>query len=156
PWAVTGSSRSPTRKWRRHGRRRCWTRSCGWGSAIRRSPRRSTRLHPGLANDRLIGFSMSFTKHPCAIVETIAVGEGTQIDAFAHILPGASIGADCRIGGHTFVQNDVVVGDRVTVEQGVQLWDGVTLENDVFVGPNATFTNRGFEDIRELQRTVVR
>jgi UDP-2-acetamido-3-amino-2,3-dideoxy-glucuronate N-acetyltransferase len=79
--------------------------------------------------------------HPNAICETTSVGSGTKIWAFAHILPGATIGRDCNICDHTFIENQVVIGDRVTIKCGVQLWDGVRLEADVFVGPNATFTN---------------
>lgn len=84
---------------------------------------------------------MDYFKHQLALVETAAVGKGTRIWAFAHILPGAKIGADCNICDHTFIENDVTIGDRVTIKCGVQLWDGVRLEDDVFVGPNATFTN---------------
>jgi len=84
---------------------------------------------------------MDYFKHELAVVETQAVGHGTRIWAFAHILPGATIGADCNICDHTFIENDVIIGDRVTVKCGVQVWDGVRLEDDVFVGPNATFTN---------------
>ena len=87
---------------------------------------------------------MAIFKHGTALVESACVGEGTRIEAFAHILPGAQIGRDCRIGDHTFIENDVVVGDRVTVHCGVQLWDGVRIEDDVFIGPNATFTNERF------------
>ncbi len=87
--------------------------------------------------------------HPAAICETNAVGPGTRIWAFAHVLPGAVIGADCNICDHVFIENDVVVGDRVTVKSGVQLWDGVRLGNDVFVGPNATFTNDRFPRSRK-------
>lgn len=83
-------------------------------------------------------------RHPAALVETSSIGRGTRVWAFAHVLPGARIGADCNLCDHVFVENDVVVGDRVTVKCGVQLWDGVTLEDDVFVGPNATFTNDPF------------
>ncbi len=79
--------------------------------------------------------------HPNAICETTSIGAGTRIWAFAHILPGATIGRDCNICDHTFIENKVVVGDRVTIKCGVQVWDGVRLEADVFVGPNATFTN---------------
>src|SRR5690348_183725 len=82
--------------------------------------------------------------HPHAIVETTKIGEGTRIWAFAHILPGASIGADCNVCDGVFIENDVVVGDRVTLKCGVQLWDGIVLEDGVFVGPNATFTNDPF------------
>lgn len=85
-----------------------------------------------------------FFQHPAAIVETDRIGTGTSIWAFAHILPGATIGNDCNFCDHTFVENDVVVGNNVTVKCGVQLWDGVRLEDDVFVGPNATFTNDPF------------
>ena len=82
--------------------------------------------------------------HPQALCETKKVGARTRIWAFAHILPGARIGADCNICDHTFIEDDVVVGDRVTMKCGVQLWDGVRIEDDVFIGPNATFSNDRF------------
>jgi len=82
--------------------------------------------------------------HKLSLVESDSVGAGTRVWAFAHILPRAVIGCDCNIGGHTFVENDVVVGDRVTIKCGVQLWDGVRIGDDVFIGPNATFTNDPF------------
>ena len=82
-----------------------------------------------------------FKAHEMAIVETNAVGQGTRVWAFSHIMAGAVIGRDCNIGEHVFVENGAVVGDRVTVKNGVHVWEGVTLENDVFVGPNVAFTN---------------
>jgi acetyltransferase-like isoleucine patch superfamily enzyme/dTDP-4-dehydrorhamnose 3,5-epimerase-like enzyme len=82
--------------------------------------------------------------HEFALCESTAIGPGTRIWAFAHVLPGARVGADCNICDHVFIENDVVLGDRVTVKCGVQLWDGVRLGDDVFVGPNATFTNDPF------------
>lgn len=103
---------------------------------------------------------MKFFLHPQALCETTAVGEGTRIWAFAHVLPGAVVGRDCNLCDHVFVENDVRIGDRVTVKSGVQLWDGVTLEDDVFVGPNATFTNDPFPRSRRpperFSRTTVR
>jgi UDP-2-acetamido-3-amino-2,3-dideoxy-glucuronate N-acetyltransferase len=84
---------------------------------------------------------MTPSVHPQGICESENVGEGTRIWAFAHVLPGARIGADCNICDHVFVENDVLIGDRVTIKCGVQVWDGVTLADDVFVGPNVTFTN---------------
>jgi UDP-2-acetamido-3-amino-2,3-dideoxy-glucuronate N-acetyltransferase len=117
----------------------------------------SARL-PGLAypQPRL----MSYFKHETAIVESSAIGSGTRIWAFAHVLPGAKIGADCNICDHTFVENEVVIGDRVTVKCGVQIWDGVCLEDDVFVGPGAAFTNdlypRSKQRVSEHPRTIVR
>src|SRR4029079_14429562 len=82
-----------------------------------------------------------FFLHPQGLCESQAVGAGTRIWAFAHVLPGARIGRDCNICDGVFIENDVVLHDRVTVKCGVQLWDGTTLEDDVFVGPHATFTN---------------
>lgn len=101
-----------------------------------------------------------FIKHANALVETNNIGAGTRIWAFAHILPGAVIGADCNICDLTFIENDVVVGDRVTIKSGVQLWDGIILEDDVFVGPNAVFTNDPFPRSKQypeaFARTIVR
>ncbi len=82
-----------------------------------------------------------FFQHETAIVESPSIGAGTRIWAFAHVLPGAVIGAGCNICDQTFIENDVRIGDRVTIKCGVQIWDGITLEDDVFVGPNATFSN---------------
>jgi UDP-2-acetamido-3-amino-2,3-dideoxy-glucuronate N-acetyltransferase len=84
---------------------------------------------------------MNFFVHEKGLCESTNIGEGTRIWAFAHVLPGATIGADCNICDGVFIENDVTIGDHVTVKCGVQLWDGVTLEDNVFVGPNATFTN---------------
>lgn len=102
---------------------------------------------------------MSAVIHEKAICESVHVGERTRIWAFAHVLPGARIGADCNICDGVFIENDVVVGDRVTVKCGVQLWDGVSLSDDVFVGPNVTFTNDPFPRSKQppeaFSRTVV-
>jgi acetyltransferase-like isoleucine patch superfamily enzyme len=101
-----------------------------------------------------------YFKHSAALVESMQIGQGTRIWAFAHVLPGAAVGRDCNICDHVFIENDVRLGDRVTVKCGVQLWDGVVLEDDVFVGPNATFTNDAFPRSRRkpasFLRTIVR
>ena len=102
----------------------------------------------------------SYYKHPAALVEALNIGKDTRIWAFAHILPRASIGADCNICDHVFIENDVVVGNRVTVKCGVQLWDGMRVEDDVFIGPNATFTNdispRSRQHLAEYPETVLK
>lgn len=79
--------------------------------------------------------------HPQALCESPDVGPGTRVWAFAHVLPGAKVGADCNICDCAFVEGGAVVGDRVTLKNAVLVWVGVTLEDDVFVGPNAIFTN---------------
>ena len=87
--------------------------------------------------------------HEKALCESTRVGAGTRVWAFAHILPGATVGADCNVCDGVFIESDVVVGDRVTIKCGVQLWDGLRIEDDVFIGPNATFTNDRFPRSRQ-------
>jgi UDP-2-acetamido-3-amino-2,3-dideoxy-glucuronate N-acetyltransferase len=79
--------------------------------------------------------------HPSADVKSQSIGEGTSVWQFVVILAQASIGRDCNINAHCFIENDVMLGDRVTVKCGVYLWDGLRVADDVFIGPNATFTN---------------
>lgn len=83
-----------------------------------------------------------FFQHSLAVVEQgVAIGKGTRIWAFAHIVKGAVIGEDCNICDHTFIEGQVRMGNRVTIKCGVYLWDGLLLEDDVFIGPAAVFTN---------------
>ena len=84
---------------------------------------------------------MSVFVHPNGLCESTTVGDGTRVWAFAHVLAGAVVGADCNIGDHAFIEGGAVVGDRVTVKNAVLVWDGVTVEDDVFLGPNMIFTN---------------
>ncbi len=79
--------------------------------------------------------------HRLADVATSKIGDGTKVWQFVVVLPGASVGSDCNICSHVFIENDVVMGDRVTVKNGVRLYDGLRIGNDVFIGPNVTFTN---------------
>ena len=79
--------------------------------------------------------------HPTAEIQTKHVGDGTDVWQYCVILSGATIGKNCNINCHVFIENDVVVGDHVTIKSGVQLWDGLRIEDNVFVGPNVTFTN---------------
>jgi UDP-2-acetamido-3-amino-2,3-dideoxy-glucuronate N-acetyltransferase len=79
--------------------------------------------------------------HERALVESDAIGPGTRIWAFAHVMPGAVVGADCNICDHTYIEGDVIIDDRVTLKSGVSLWEGLRIDDDVFIGPQATSTN---------------
>jgi len=83
----------------------------------------------------------AFFQHPSALVESAAIGAGTRIWAFAHVLKGARVGRHCNIGDHCFIEGGARVGDNVTVKNGVALWDGVVVGDNAFVGPFAVFTN---------------
>ena len=79
--------------------------------------------------------------HPLADVKTDRIGKNTMVWQFSVILEMASIGDNCNINCHTFIENDVVIGNNVTIKSGVFLWDGISIEDNVFIGPNVTFTN---------------
>jgi UDP-2-acetamido-3-amino-2,3-dideoxy-glucuronate N-acetyltransferase len=83
----------------------------------------------------------TYFAHPTALVEAADIGRGTRVWAFCHILPGVTVGRDCNLGDHVFIEGGVQIGDDVVIKNGVSVWAGVTLEDRVFVGPNAAFTN---------------
>ncbi|MDN3920984.1 N-acetyltransferase [Roseateles violae] len=85
---------------------------------------------------------MSYWKHESAIVDEGAqLGEGTKVWHFAHVSPGARIGARCSLGQGVYVGNEVVIGDGCKVQNNVSVYDAVTLEDEVFCGPSMVFTN---------------
>ena len=79
--------------------------------------------------------------HPLGLCESDDVGAGTRVWAWAHVMPGASIGQDCNICDHAYVEGGARLGDRVTVKNAVLVFDGVHVGDDVFLGPNVLFTN---------------
>jgi len=85
---------------------------------------------------------VGFEAHPTAVIDAgAAVGEGTRVWHFAHVMSGARVGARCVLGQNVFVGGGAVVGDGCRIQNNVSIYDGVTLEADVFVGPSAVFTN---------------
>lgn len=104
--------------------------------------------------------NVDYFVHPNALCESCCIGKDTKIWAFAHVLPGARVGAECNICDNVFIENDVLIGDRVTIKCGVQVWDGIEIMDDVFIGPNATFTNDRFPRSKqypeEFMRTIVK
>ena len=98
--------------------------------------------------------------HHLADVQSKNIGRDTFIWQYSVILKGATIGSNCNINCHTFIENDVIIKDNVTVKSGVYLWDGLTIENNVFIGPNVTFTNderpRSKQYPQIFQRTIIK
>jgi acetyltransferase-like isoleucine patch superfamily enzyme/dTDP-4-dehydrorhamnose 3,5-epimerase-like enzyme len=98
--------------------------------------------------------------HDLADVASDQIGEGTRIWQFVVVLENASIGSNCNICSHVFIENDVTIGDNVTIKNGARLWDGVRVENNVFIGPNVTFTNDKFprskHHDKEFEKTTVK
>ena len=107
--------------------------------------------------------------HETAIVETDRIGAGTRVWAFAHIMPDVTVGANCNVGDHCFIETGARIGENVTVKNGNMVWAGVTLEDGVFVGPHVFFTNdlyprsprlpqaaRRYQDQSWMKPTVIR
>jgi acetyltransferase-like isoleucine patch superfamily enzyme len=88
-----------------------------------------------------VSVKAEFFVHAAALVETQDVGARTRIWAFAHVMAGARVGADCNICDHAFIESGAVLGNNVTVKNGVAVWCGVTVEDNVFLGPNCVLTN---------------
>jgi len=84
---------------------------------------------------------MAYFKHPTAVVESEAIGEGTKIWHFAHIREGAKIGKNCVIGKSVYIDADVEIGNGVKIQNFVSVYKGVKIEDNVLIGPAVTFTN---------------
>lgn len=98
--------------------------------------------------------------HPTADVATRFIGDGTRVWQFTVVSEDVTIGRNCNICSHCFIESGVQIGDGVTVKNGVSLWTGVTLEDDVFVGPGVAFSNDKMPRSRRrpeiYQKTFVR
>lgn len=80
--------------------------------------------------------------HQSAYVDDgAAIGPGTKIWHFCHIMTGAAIGANCSLGQNVFVARGCTIGNNVKIQNNVSIYEGVTLEDDVFCGPSMVFTN---------------
>ena len=79
--------------------------------------------------------------HKLSDVQSLKIGENTNIWQFCVVLPDAEIGDNCNICSHCFIENDVKIGNNVTLKFYVEVPDGTEIEDDVFIGPNVTFTN---------------
>ena len=104
--------------------------------------------------------SSNFFHHPSAIIDPgAAIGDGTKIWHFCHIMPTARIGRNCILGQNVFVDNNTRIGNGVKIQNNVSVYNGVIIEDDVFLGPSMVFTNvinpRSFIERKEEFRTTI-
>ena len=88
-----------------------------------------------MADKPYFAHSSAFVDEPCAI------GEGTRIWHFSHVMKDAAIGRGCNLGQNVFVASGVRIGDNCKIQNNVSLYAGVVLEDHVFCGPSMVFTN---------------
>lgn len=87
-------------------------------------------------------FEKDFFAHETAVIDSeCAIGKGTKIWHFSHIMSGSVIGEGCNIGQNVVISPSVVLGRNVKIQNNVSIYTGVTCGDDVFLGPSCVFTN---------------
>ncbi|HET8737402.1 MAG TPA: acyltransferase [Pricia sp.] len=83
-----------------------------------------------------------FFAHETAVLDKgCAIGKGTKIWHFSHIMPNCTIGQNCNLGQNVVISPNVVLGNNVKIQNNVSVYTGVICEDDVFLGPSMVFTN---------------
>jgi UDP-2-acetamido-3-amino-2,3-dideoxy-glucuronate N-acetyltransferase len=82
-----------------------------------------------------------FVHESSYVDEPVAIGEGTKIWHFSHVLAHTEIGRECTIGQNVMIGPHVRIGNRVKIQNNVSIYEGVELEDEVFCGPSMVFTN---------------
>jgi UDP-2-acetamido-3-amino-2,3-dideoxy-glucuronate N-acetyltransferase len=78
--------------------------------------------------------SVSCFAHPTAVFDPdSAIGKGTRIWSFSHIMTGSVVGENCNLGHNVVVSPDVVLGRNVKVQNNFSIYTGVVCEDDVFL-----------------------
>lgn len=73
--------------------------------------------------------------------EGVAIGRGTKIWHFCHIMGNATIGEDCTIGKYVEIGPEARIGRGCKIQNNVSVYKGVHLDDYVFCGPGVVFTN---------------
>ncbi len=100
--------------------------------------------------------------HPTAVIDAgVAIGAGSKIWHFSHVLKGSRLGERCNLGQNVVVGPDVSIGSGCKIQNNVSVYQGVTLEDDVFCGPSMVFTNifnprAHVPRMHEVRRTLVK
>jgi len=109
-----------------------------------------------------IGKKRRYSVHPSSYVDKdAAIGRGTEIWHFSHVLKGSAIGQNCKIGQNVLIGPDVKIGNGCKIQNNVSIYKGVTIEDEVFCGPSCVFTNvynprSAIPRMKELKTTVLR
>jgi UDP-2-acetamido-3-amino-2,3-dideoxy-glucuronate N-acetyltransferase len=84
----------------------------------------------------------AYFAHESAFIDPgAAIGTGTKVWHFSHVLKGARIGERCVLGQNVNVDGGAVIGNNVKIQNNVSVYSGITVEDDVFLGPSCVLTN---------------
>jgi acetyltransferase-like isoleucine patch superfamily enzyme len=85
------------------------------------------------------------------------IGEGTVVRDHVNLYK-CKIGKNCRVESFVYIEEGVTVGDYCKIKPHVYIPTGVVIEDRVFLGPNVTFTNDKYPQVKgdwKLLNTVV-
>jgi len=82
-----------------------------------------------------------FAHETACIDDGAAIGAGTRIWHFCHIMRDSKLGTNCNLGQNVVVSPGCTIGNNVKIQNNVSIYTGVELEDDVFCGPSMVFTN---------------
>lgn len=89
---------------------------------------------------------VSVTLGTCVIGEEVrttrigtvdSIGEGTVIEAGAHIGQDVTIGKHCIVGAGAILEHQTIIGDQVVLEQGSALRIGAVANDRAHLGENS-------------------
>lgn len=76
-----------------------------------------------------------------AVLGTVTIGKNTRIWQFCIILDDVTIGDNCNICSHVYIESGVKIGHGVTIKNGARIYRNAIIEDNAFIGPNVVFTN---------------
>ena len=82
-----------------------------------------------------------FVHHTAMVDPGAAIGNGSKIWHYCHVMSKARIGNNCSLGQNVFVADEAVLGNNVKVQNNVSIYTGIICEDNVFLGPSMVFTN---------------
>jgi UDP-2-acetamido-3-amino-2,3-dideoxy-glucuronate N-acetyltransferase len=83
--------------------------------------------------------------HATALVEPgVEIGPGTTVWDHVHVRGPARLGAECIVGGKSYIAYGVEIGNRVKINAFVYICTGVTVEDGVMISAGTIFTNDRF------------
>lgn len=89
-----------------------------------------------------LGSALAYFAHPTAVIDpAAAVGKGSKIWHFSHVMAGAEVGERCNLGQNVVISPRVRLGCNVKIQNNVSVYSGTTIEDDVFLGPSCVLTN---------------
>ncbi len=141
--------------------------------------RRHTVIEEGVsvADGAVLGREPSRAKTSTLVtgeLDSLVIGHGTQVGAYAILYAGTVIGSDCFIadqaqirerchlghhvivGHNSTIENDSFVGDYTKLQTGVYLTAKSTVEEHVFLAPMVTTTNDPYIARTEARHTATR